>query len=439
MMRNIFIYSAVFLFAFALTGTAQKIKPAQKQSKRILILNATAHLGNGSVIQNSAIGFKDGKLVLVGDATRIKYNPADYDTTVKAPGRHIYPGFIATNIALGLTEVDAVRATLDYHETGAYNPDVRSLIAFNTDSKIIPTVRSNGVLIVQATPRGGVVSGSSSAMQMDAWNWEDAVIRADEGIHMNWPRMFTRKWTEEEGLTPLTRNKNYEKEVADLNKFFADALAYSRQKSPAEVNIRFESMKPLFNGTARLYLHVNLSKEIMASVDFAKSYGIKLVSLTGADDAYLLTDFLKKNEVSVVIGKVHELPKRRDDDVDLPYKIPSILTEAGIKVCLSGEGQMEAMNSRNLPFWAGTAAAHGLDKEQALKMITLHPAELMGIDSLYGSIEEGKSATFFISEGDALDMRTNQVVAAFIDGREIDLDDHQKALNRLYLEKYGKK
>lgn len=429
----------LILLSFWTSVTAQRIQPAPAQTKRILVMNATAHLGNGSVIQNSAIGFKNGKLVLVGDATRVKINPADYDTTINASGKHIYPGFIATNIALGLKEIDAVRATLDYNETGAYNPDVRSLIAYNTDSKIIPTVRSNGVLIVQTTPRGGVVSGSSSVMRLDAWNWEDAVIRADEGIHMNWPRMFTRRWTEEEGLTPLEKNKNYDREVADLNKFFTDALAYSKQKSPVETNIRFESMKPLFNGSSRLYIHVNLSKEIMAAVDFAKTYGIKNVSLAGADDAYLMTDYLKKNDISVIVGKVHELPKRRDDDVDLPYRIPGILSQAGVKVCLSGEGEMEAMNSRNLPFWTGTAAAYGIDKEEALKMITLYPAELMGIDKQYGSLEEGKSATFFISDGDALDMRTNNVTMAFIDGRMINLDDHQKALHRLYMEKYGKK
>lgn len=438
-MKTLRSYLLILLFLSSGMATGQTQTPAGAQKKRVLIMNGIAHLGNGSVIQNSAIGFKDGKLVLVGDATRVKLDPAAYDTVINASGKHVYPGFIATNIVLGLAEIGAVRSTLDYNETGGFNPNVRSLIAYNTDSKIVPTVRSNGVLMAQVTPRGGYISGSSSVVALDAWNWEDAAVRADEGIHMNWPRMFTRNWTPDEGLGPVEKNKNYEKESSELKKFFDDALAYSKQKAVEETNLRFEAMKGLFNGTKRLYIHTNFSRELVASIDFAKAYGIKLVSVVGADDAYLITDFLKKNDVSVVIGRVHELPKRDDEDVDLPYKMPSILAKAGIIYCLSGEGDMEAMNARNLPFWAGTVSAYGVDKEEALKSVTLYPAQILGIDKFTGTIEEGKAATLFISTGDALDMKGNNVVAAFINGRMISLDDHQKALNRMYLNKYGLK
>lgn len=428
----------VLLLATGTLALAQNPAPAPVQSKRIMIMNGTAHLGNGAVIQNSAIGFKDGKLLIVGDATRIKFDPSQYDTVINASGKHIYPGFIAVDLSIGLTEIGAVRATLDYNETGAYNPNVRALIAYNTDSKVLPTVRSNGVLMAQTTPRGGVISGSSSVMQLDAWNWEDAVIRADEGIHLNWPRMMTRTWTFDDGLGPVEKNKNYEKEAAELKKFFDDAFAYSKQAAPVEKNLRFEAMKGLFSGEKRLYIHTNFSREIMASVDFSKMFGLKKLTVVGGDDAYLVTDFLKANDVSVMIGKVHELPKRNDEDVDLPYRMPSILAKAGITYAIAGEGEMEAMNSRNLPFWAGTASAYGLDKEEALKAITLYPAQILGIDKFTGSLEEGKAATLFISDGDALDMLGNNVTMAFINGRKINLDDHQKELYRIYSKKYGK-
>ena len=175
-MINKNIYIGLLAFCASLQIKAQQI-PAPQQTKSVLILNATAHLGNGSVIQNSAVGFKDGKLTLVADATTVRLAADAYDTTIDASGKHIYPGFIVANATLGLVEIDAVKSSDDQEEIGTFNPNVRSIIAYNSESKVVETVRPNGILMAQITPRGGRISGTSSVVQLDAWSWKDAIIK----------------------------------------------------------------------------------------------------------------------------------------------------------------------------------------------------------------------------------------------------------------------
>jgi len=280
----------------------------------------------------------------------------------------------------------------------------------------------------QITPRNGTISGTSSIVQFDAWNWEDAVIKKDDGVHLNWEGMVNR-WTGK-------KNKNYDKNIAKLNTFFADALAYSKDSVYTEQNLRFESMRGVFTGEKTLFIHANFVKEITAAINFSKKYKVAKMVIVGGYDAWMITDMLKENKVAVILKRVHSLPQRQEDDIYLPYKLPHKLFDAGVLFCLENAGDMEAMGTRNLPFYAGTAAAYGLDKEEALKLITLNTAKILGIDKTTGSIEEGKDATLFISSGDALDMRTNDVTIAYIQGRELDVDNHQKKLFRKYSKKY---
>jgi len=412
------------------------------QTKSILIMNATAHLGNGTVIQNSLIGIKDGKISLVADATTARIDKAAYDEVLDAAGKHVYPGFIAPNSTLGLTEIDAVRATNDYREVGSSLPNVRSLIAYNTDSKIIPTVRSNGVLLAQITPRGGIVSGTSSIVMLEGWNWEDAAYKIDDGVHVNWPRLQSRKYLDEDNIYPgpYEKNKEYSRQVNELKKLISDAKAYNETETKEEKNLRFEAMKGIFTGAQTLFIHVNNVKEIIEAVNFVKSNSIPKVSLVGGRESWMVAELLKENNISVVVARVHDLPDRPEDDVDQPYKLPALLQKAGVLFCLNNEqGEMEAANTRNLPFMAGTAAAYGLTKEEALMAITLNAAKILGIDKTVGSIEVGKDATIFISGGDALDMKSNNVEKAFVKGISISLDNDQKALYEKYKKKYGLK
>ena len=424
---------------FALTIIASQLSIAQ--TKSLLIMNGTAHIGTDSIIQNSIIGIKNGKIVEVLDASKFKSELGNYDEKIDATGKQIYPGFIAPNSTLGLFEIEAVRATLDFREVGTTLPNVRSLIAYNTDSKIIPTVRTNGILMAQITPRGGLVSGTSSVVVLDGWNWEDAAYKMDDAIHINWPRMVSRKFLDEDNIYPgpYEKNKDYIKQTDDLKKLFADAKAYNETETKLEKNLRFESMKGIFDGTQTLFIHSNNVKEIIEAVNFAKQFQLKRVAIVGGKDSWMVTDLLKENNISVVVSRVHDLPEHPEDDVDLPYKLPYLLQKAGVLFCLNNEGDMEEMGTRNLPFYAGTAAAYGLTREQALRSITLNTAKILGIDKTVGSIEVGKDATIFISAGDALDMRTNNVTAAYIKGVSIDLNNDQKALYEKYKKKYGLK
>jgi imidazolonepropionase-like amidohydrolase len=430
------LYILVLMLSISVLSTAQQI-PALKQTQSIIILNGTAHLGNGQVIENSVIGFKDGKINLVGDATLLKFDLSSYDIKIDASGKHVYPGFIAPNSTLGLVEIDAVKSSDDEDEIGSYNPNVRSLIAYNADSKIIETVRPNGILMAQITPRGGRISGTSSIVQLDAWHWKDAVIKENDGMHLNFPSTFRKSgtWYEPGMIEP---NKDYTKQIEEINSFISNAKAYLFDVSK-ERNLLFEATKGLFDGTQTLFIHANEEKQIIDAIEIAKENGVKKMVIVGGFDAYKTTDLLVENNVGVLLRRVHDMPSSDDQDYDLPFKMAKLLTDKGIIVGLENSGEMERMNTRNLPFLAGTCAAYGLDKELALQLITLNTAKLLGIDSQSGSLEVNKDATLFISEGDALDMRTNKLTNAFIQGRKISLETHQTKLWKRYADKYKTK
>ena len=419
---------------FVSTSIIAQQTPTLKQTKSVLIMNAVAHIGNGQVIENSAIGFRNGKITMVADARVIRLAANAYDTIIYASGKHVYPGFISPNSTLGLVEIDAVNASDDMDEIGDFNPHIRSLIAYNAESQVVESVRPNGILIAQITPRGGRISGTSSIVQLDAWNWKDAVIKEDDGIHMNWPSTFRRPSFRSENRN-LEPNKDYAKQTDELTIFFNNSKTYLKGKQ-AEKNVVFEAMNGLFDGKKILFIHTNEEKSIIDAVQFAKSQGISKMVIVEGYEAYKVADLLRENKIPVLLRRVHDLPLMANDDVDLPYKLAKLLTDKGVLVGLENSGDMERMNTRNLPFYAGTCAAYGLSKEQALGLITYNTAKILGIDQFCGTLEEGKDATLFISEGDALDMRTNQLTHAFIQGRKISLETHQTKLFKRYIEKY---
>ncbi|WP_438967080.1 amidohydrolase family protein [Flavobacterium sp.] len=424
----------IFLLLASTFALAQQT-PSSKQTKTIFISGARTHTGNGTVIENGYISIKDGKIVDIGDATNLK--PEKHDIMIDATGKEIYPGFIAPNATLGLVEIDAVKASDDESEMGQMNPHIRSLIAYNAESQLIEAARPSGVLLAQIAPRGGRISGTSSVVQLDAWNWEDAVIKENDGVHLNWPRSYSRAgwWAEPGGIEP---NKNYDKQKTEIQDFFDNASAYLIANSAVR-DITYEAMKGLTTGEKQLFIHVDGEKEIVDAVLFKKKNNIQKMTIVGGYYAFKNADLLKANNVSVLLKRVHDLPLLEDEDVNLPFKNAKLLTDAGVLVGLQNQGDMERMQVRNLPFYAGTCAAWGMDKEAALQLITSNTAKILGIDTNYGTLEAGKSATLFISEGDALDMRTNKVTSAYIDGRLISLESHQTELYERYKEKFENK
>ena len=408
------------------------------QPTRILLLNGFLHVGNGQTIENALIGIKNGVITEVGSSLISSYNKSEWDTIINLENKHIYPGFVAGNSTLGLTEIDAVRATRDFNETGSFNPHVRTQIAYNVESKVISTVLTNGVLLCQATPRGGIISGTSSVMSLHGWNWEDATVFANDGIHVNWPSSLQGGgwWAEP---APKKQNENYPKQLKELNDFFELAKTYANaSKSELEYDQRLDAMKECFLGSKRVYLHADEIQQINDVIEFSKKYGLKFPVIMGGYEAHLLGSRLKDSKIPVMLRRIHSLPENDDDPVDQSFKLPYLLKKEGILFSIQNAGDMEAMNARNLPFQAGTATAYGLTEEEAIEAISLSPCEIMGIDKKYGSVEKGKSATLFVSDGNALEMKTNKPILILINGKFIPTINFQNDLYKKYSDKYLK-
>ena len=426
-----YILAGVMLADLLFAGVAQAqptIYPAEAQAQTVAITGATIHVGNGTVIEHGTLVFEQGKITYVGPLT----TAADDVEIIDATGKHVYPGFIAPNTNLGLVEIESVRATIDDSEVGGNNAHVRSLIAYNTDSKVINTLRSNGILLAQVTPQGGLVSGQSSIVQLDAWNWEDAAYAVDEGIHIHWPVVRFSRYDGGSADTDA-QQEQVQAAITQLEDFLSQAAAYAELEDASVSNARFEAFRPVFTGARQVYVHADKATDIIAAVSVLKRHGITPV-LVGGVEAHLVTDLLVDNEVPVIMQQSHALPYATDVDVYLPYKQAKILSDAGVLVAYSIEGFWQ---QRNLPFMAGTAAAYGLDKEQALATITSNTAKILGIDDRTGTLEIGKDANVIVSGGDALDMLGNDIQRAFIQGRDINLDDLHKQLFERYEFKYG--
>lgn len=436
-MRKIFL--ALSIIGFLATATAQEtVLPAPENKGVSYIKNATIHVGNGQVIENGVIKISNGKIEAVGTNISV---PAD-GTVVDAKGKHVYPGLILPTSTLGLVEISAVRASSDVREIGDMNPNVRSIIAYNTDSKVINTLRSNGVLLANVVPQGTFLAGSSSVVQLDAWNWEDAAYKTDEGMHLYMPSLMNRfrgfgGFGGGGGRGAGGRDSDPVKEgiekIEGLKSFFREAKAYLAEPKHTETNLKFESVKGLFDKKQKFYVHANTTKQILLALDFVKEFGFDMI-IVGGSDSWQVADLLRDNKVSVILQQPHSLPTAEDDDVDQPYKTAALLQKAGVLFAISDDDSQT--RGRNLAFNAGTAAAYGLSKEEALAAITLNAAKVLGVADKTGSIEVGKDANIVISEGDILDMRTSQVTDAWIQGRKIDLNDKHKLLNERYSEKY---
>ncbi|MFN5423584.1 MAG: amidohydrolase family protein [bacterium] len=435
-MKTIFTSLITFLAISSSLVAQENIYPAKEQQGPILIKNGTIHVGNGQVLDNTSILIQDGKIKEIGNL-QVSANNA---IVVDAKGKHVYPGLILSNSSLGLVEVSSVRATSDVLEIGEYNPSIRSLVAYNTDSKVINTLKTNGITHANIVPQGGIISGSSSVVQLDAWNWEDAAYSADKGIHLNMPRLYARPnpyaaLMDQRASTQDPVKKGLE-EIESIKQFFREAKAYGADPNPLKKNLKLEAVQGLFSKKQTLYIHCDVVREILAAIDLKTEFDLEVV-LVGASESYQIADLLKRNNIPVIINQMHALPTLNDDGIDQPYRIPAELQKAGVLFAINDEDGQH--RGKNLPFNAGTAAAYGLTKEEALAAITLNPAKILGIADKTGSIEKGKDANIVISEGDILDMRTSLISLVMIEGRVVSLTDKHKQLYERYKVKYGLK
>jgi imidazolonepropionase-like amidohydrolase len=352
-------------------------------------------------------------------------------------GKHVYPGLFDAHTNLGLVEVAAVRATVDEREVGMINPNVEAIKAVNPDSELIPVARANGVLLAQTLPGGALLAGRSSIIQLDGWTWEDMALQTDVGMHLAWPRMSpVQDWRSPAALK--LQNEQRDKALEFIEETFTTAAAYrtAREARGEEQprDARWEAMLPVLRGELPLCVGADEVQQIQAAISFAERHKLRLI-IHGGYDAELCAAQLKQYDVPVVIEGIYRLPQRRDDDYDAPFTLPERLRKAGIKFCIAGGGRHSIENTRNLPYHAATAIAFGLSPEDALRAITLAPAEIFGVAERVGSLEAGKDATLFVSDGDILETET-QVQQAWIGGRAVDLTNRHKQLWRKYEEKY---
>ena len=441
------------LFATATGVLAQEdVYPTKEENPHFMITNATIHVGNGQVIQNGTIEVNNGKIMSVGASTSAV--PPGV-VTIDAKGKQVYPGLILSVTDLGLKEIGSgVRGSNDVQEIGDLNPSVRSIVAYNTDSKIINTLKANGILLAGVAPEGGTISGSSSVVQLDAWNWEDAAYKMDNAIHLNMPSLMSRGRGRRgggggggfpggfpggaggQGGAAVDPETLALQKIEEMKSFFREAKAYSAEATHKETNLKFEAVKGLFDKKQKLFIHCDQVKQMLVAIDFVKEFGFDVV-VVGGSESWQIPDLLKQNNIAVVLQQEHALPSTEDDDIDQPYKTPSVLQKAGVVFSLNDSH--EESRYRNLSFNAGTAAAYGLGKEFALQAITLNAAKVLGVSDKTGSLEVGKDANIVISEGDILDMKSSNVESAFIKGRMVSLNNKQKQLYERYIFKYGLK
>jgi imidazolonepropionase-like amidohydrolase len=431
------IFLATSAFAVAELGHANPNVPPIAQQQPVLITGATLHPVSGPSIANGRMLIDKGRIVAIGNAASVPDQPNA--TVIDFAGKHIYPGLIAANTTLGLVEVQAVRSTVDSAETGAVNPNSRALVAVNADSELLPVTRANGVLtalsVPQATP-GGLIAGTSALIQLDGWTWEEMGLIPDVGLHIALPSLRFNA-----ALYPSLPPQRLEEmqritqqRLRTLEESFESASAYAKARAndaAQPIDSRWEAMADAINRKRPVFI----AAQIRYALNFGERFNLRIV-IVGGMDAWRIADLLRERQVPVIIGGVHRLPLRREEDAYTPFRLAARLAQAQVKFCIARSGSnFDAATERSLPYEAATAAAHGLARDEALKAITLYPAQILGAADKLGSLEPNKLATFIVTNGDPLDIRT-QVERIYVQGRDVPLSDKQTKLNDKYEEKY---
>jgi imidazolonepropionase-like amidohydrolase len=415
--------------------------PAQKAP--LLITGATVHPMSGPAVPNARLLIEGGRIKALAGVQQTLPPLPPGTQTLELNGRHIYPGFIAANSGLGLTEVGAVRATVDMSEVGAINPNARAVVAVNPDSELLPVARSNGVLAALAVPsneQGALFTGTSALVQMDGWTWEDMAIAPAMGVHLVLPSLRPPRMDDSPAAQSLQKNwqELTRKRLQQIEDALDAAAAYGRARAAqadTPKDLRWEALQSTLRRERPLFVHANELAQIRFALSLAERYALRLI-LVGGADAWRVADILKQRQVSVIIGGVHPLPLRRDDAFDSRFSLAARLHTAGVRYCIARQGDgFGAAHERNLPYEAAQAVAFGLPREEALKAITLYPAQILGVDDRLGSLQPGRLANFIVTGGDPLEVVT-PIERIFIQGREISTANRQTRLAEKYRQKY---
>lgn len=432
------IFGVVALLAASATvASAQVRMTVAPQSQPVVLRGATIHTVTNGTITNGSIVMDGGKIIAIGQTVEIPRGARIVDVS----GKHIYPGLIDAYSTVGISEIGAVDVSNDIQEIGDFNPNVRAEVAVNAESRHIGTTRSAGVLVAFSTPGGGVVSGLSSAMSLEGWTWEEMSMKGAAAMNVNWPDPNARPRRFGGGGPPGGPNagarpapKTYAEQVQELKDFFGEARAYrdavAANQQPRS-NSKYAAMIPVLNRDIPVIVQADGVAQINDAITWAKEENVRIV-IRGGRDAIHVADRLKAENVPVILTSTMAAPSRDHEGYDGAYSTPAQLHAAGVKFAIAGDGG--ALYSNRLPWDAGVAVAFGLPEEEALKAVTINAAEMLGVSDRVGSLEVGKQATLLITTGTPLDMTSN-IEQAYIQGREIDMNDIQKHFFRKYMEK----
>jgi imidazolonepropionase-like amidohydrolase len=403
-------------------------------AESILLKNGTIHTITKGDLEHGDVLIENNKIALVANSI-----DAPADQVIDVSGKHIYPGMIAMTTTLGLLEINAVRSTLDTTEVGQWTPEVLSWRAINPDSELIPVARANGITHAQPIPMGGTVSGQSGVIQLDGWTIEDLMIRPAVGLHVFWPSMSLNhspkalssnpsKWK-----APTEQAKKRNEQIKEITEFFESAKAYVNRRNADTSALtvpNWESTRAWVKGEIPLFIHANERRQIKSAIKWSIEQKYPMI-LVGGRDAWMLADLLAEHNIPVIYEHTFTLPQQDVAPYNVQFTAPKVLSDAGVQVIFSeGSSRFAASAVRNLPNSAAQAVAFGLNKDLAIKGLTLYPAQLLGLDDKLGSIETGKEASLIVLNGELLDIRA-QVTHMWIQGQSVSLSSrHTKLYNK---------
>ena len=427
----------------AATASASTIVPAKRPPGSVLLRGGTLHTVSGGTLEKADLLMVDGKIAAIG----AKLAAPKGTEVVDVSGRHVYPGFISANSQVGLAEILSIRGTVDTTELGTINSNAKTQVAVNPESELIPVTRLNGVLTTNATPLAGggfggpasLFAGTSALLRLDGWTWEDMTLRATTAVHLYWPAMEAPRGRGASARAEAEQRRALGEQLKVIRDTFAAARVYAAAKAagPTDTDLRLDALLPVLRGDTKLFVHADSVAQINSALDWAREEKLAL-TLVGGRDAWMVAPRLKEAGVAVILAGTFNLPARRDEAYDTPFAAPAKLHAAGVKFCIAvgTGGASEPGNERNLPYEAAKTIGFGLSRDEALRSVTLSAAEILGVGAELGSLDVGKRATLFISDGDALESMSN-VQAAYIDGAKIDLRSRQTDLNEKYKKRLG--
>ena len=424
MRKLAYIFSVLGLSLVTITTQAQSPKATYGT---VVLTNASIQTVTKGVIQQATVVIADGKITAVGTNVTA---PAGA-TVIDCSGKWIYPGMIDGGTTLGLSEVNSDPRTRDFNEVGDVIPQVRAMAAVNPNSVLIPVTRVSGVTTVIAAPAGDLMPGTAALINLHGYT-PDQMFAGFEGVVLNFPNNGRKGFMDKR--TPEEIRKGVEKAMEKLNDTWSMAVQYHKLDS-ATKNAKYypemQALIPVVRGERTLMIEANTSKDILAAIKWVAERKIRKVILTGVAEGWRVAGDIAKSKLPVITGPVLAQPTREYDRYDKAYANAGLMRKAGVTVAIRTQ---QTENVRNLPYNAGFAAAYGLGQEEALRSVTIVPAELFGVADKLGSIEVGKNATLFVSDGDPFETKTN-ILHVFISGWQMPMVSRQTLLYDEFLKR----